>query len=66
MLYFDVLVGVLMIAAAIALFWFVRPVNGAVNSRLTPSIEPYVAVAILGLNAFGFIIVLFGLVSSSS
>ena len=66
MLYFNVLMGALMIAAAIALFWYVRPVNGAVNSRLTPSIEPYVAVAILGLTAFGFVTVLFGLVSSSS
>ena len=66
MLYFDVLIGVLMIAAAIALFWYVRPVNGAVSSRLTPLIEPYVAVAILGLSAFGFITVMFGLVSLSS
>jgi hypothetical protein len=66
MLYFDVLMGVLMIAAAIALFWYVRPVNGAVSSRLAPLIEPYVAVAIIGLSAFGVITFLFGLVSLSS
>lgn len=57
MLVVDVLVGVLMVGAAIVLFWYVRPVDGKVSPRLKPSIEPYAAVAILGLTAFGLITV---------
>jgi hypothetical protein len=63
MLYVDVLVGVLMILASVALFWYVRPIDGKVNPRLTPLTEPYAAVLILGLAAFGIITALFGLAS---
>jgi hypothetical protein len=59
MLYIGMLVGGLMIGAAIVLFWFVRPVDGKVNPRLTPLIEPYAAVMILGLAAFGLVTFLF-------
>ena len=59
MLYIGMLVGGLMIGAAIVLFWFVRPVDGKVNPRLNPLTEPYAAVMILGLAAFGLVTVLF-------
>ena len=55
--------GILMIGAASLLFWFVRPVDGKVNPRLTPFTETYAAVVILGLGAFGVITVLFEITS---
>jgi hypothetical protein len=57
--YIYLLLGILMVCAAILLFWFVRPVDGKVNPRLNPLIEPYAAVLILGLAAFGLITTLF-------
>ena len=63
MLYVGLLAGALMIGAAIVLFWFVRPVDGKVSPRLTPLIEPYAAVIILGLGAFGLVTFLFEIVS---
>jgi len=55
------LVGILMVGAAILLCRFVWPVDGKVNPRLTPFTEPYAAVVILGLGVFGIITVLFEL-----
>ena len=49
---FQLLAGGLMIGAAILLLWYVRPIDGKVSPRLKPSIEPYAAVAIIGLTAF--------------
>ena len=63
MFYVDLLAGVLMISAACVLFWYVRPIDGKVNPRLTRLIEPYAAVLILGLAAFGLITTLFGITS---
>ena len=63
MLYIGLLAGVLMIVAAILLFWYVRPIDGKVNPRLTPLIEPYAATMILGLAAFGLVTFLFELAS---
>jgi hypothetical protein len=63
MLYVGLLAGALMIGAAIVLFWFVRPVDGKVSPKLTPLIEPYAAVIILGLGAFGLVTFLFEIVS---
>ena len=63
MLYFDVIAGVLMIVVAIVLLWSVRPVDGKVNPKLSPAVEPYAAVVILGLGVFGLITALFGLAS---
>jgi hypothetical protein len=63
MLYIGLLAGVLMIGAAIVLFWYVRPIDGKVNPRLTPLIEPYAATMILGLAAFGLVTFLFELAS---
>ena len=57
--YIYLLVGILMVCAGILLYWFVQAVDGKVNPRLNPFIEPYVAVVILGLCAFGGITVLF-------
>ena len=65
MLYVGLLAGALMIGAAIVLFWFVLPVDGKVSPRLTPLIEPYAAVIILGLGAFGLVTFLFEIVSMS-
>ena len=36
MFYIGLLAGVLMIVAAILLAWYVRPIDGKVNPRLTP------------------------------
>jgi uncharacterized iron-regulated membrane protein len=63
MFYVDLLAGVLMIIAAGVLFWYVRPIDGKVNPRLNPLTEPYAAVVILGLAAFGLVASLFGLAS---
>ena len=63
MFYVDLLAGVLMISAACVLFWYVRPIDGKVNPRLNPLIEPYAAVLILGLAAFGLITTLLGITS---
>ena len=52
-----------MIVAAIVLAWYVRPIDGKVNPRLTPLIEPYAATMILGLAAFGLVTFLFELAS---
>ena len=58
MLYVDVLAGILMIGAGCVLYWYMRPIDGKVNPRLKPSLESYVAVAVVGLTAFGLITVL--------
>lgn len=63
MLYIGLLAGVLMIVAAIVLAWYVRPIDGKVNPRLTPLIEPYAAATILGLAVFGLVTFLFELAS---
>ena len=63
MFYVDLLAGVLMIIAAGVLFWYVRPIDGKVNPRLNPLIEPYAAFLILGLAAFGLVTFLFELAS---
>lgn len=63
MLYIGLLAGILMIVAAIVLAWYVRPIDGKVNPRLTPLIEPYAATMILGLAAFGLVTFLFELAS---
>lgn len=63
MLYFDMIVGVLMVVVAMALLWAVRPVDGKVNPKLSPAVEPYAAVVILGLTVFGLVTALFGLAS---
>jgi hypothetical protein len=61
MLYIGLLAGVLMIVVAIVLAWYVRPIDGKVNPRLTPLIEPYAAATILGLAVFGLVTFLFEL-----
>jgi hypothetical protein len=63
MVYIGLIVGFLLIAAGVALFWFVRPIDGKVNPRLNPFTEPYAAVLILGLLVFGTITVMFELAS---
>ena len=63
MIYVDLLAGVLMIVAACVLYWYVRPIDGKVNPRLNPLTEPYAAVLILGLTAFGLIATLVGITS---
>jgi hypothetical protein len=59
--FIGLIVGFLLAAAGLALLWFVRPIDGKVNPRLNPFIEPYAAVLILGLLAFGTITVIFEL-----
>jgi hypothetical protein len=63
MLYIGLLAGVLMVVAAIVLAWYVRPIDGKVNPRLTPLTEPYAATIILGLAVFGLVTFLFELAS---
>ena len=63
MVFIGLIVGLLMVAAGVTLFWFVRPIDGKVSPRLNPFIEPYAAVLILGLIAFGTITALFELAS---
>lgn len=63
MLYIGLLAGVLMIVVAIVLAWYVRLIDGKVNPRLTPSIEPYAATLILGLAIFGLVTFLFEVAS---
>jgi hypothetical protein len=63
MLYIGLLAGVLMFVVAIVLAWYVRPIDGKVNPRLSPLIEPYAAVMILGLAVFGLVTFLFELAS---
>jgi hypothetical protein len=55
--------ALLMLGSAIVLFWYVGPIDGKVNPRLTPLIEPYAAVLILGLGVFGLFTFLFELAS---
>ena len=63
MLFIGLIVGLLMVGAGVALYWFVRPIDGKVNPRLNPFTETYAAVLILGLLAFGTIAVIFELAS---
>ncbi|HEU5444010.1 MAG TPA: hypothetical protein VFU70_00465 [Pseudolabrys sp.] len=63
MLYIGLLAGVLMIVVAIVLAWYVRPIDGKVNPRLAPLVEPYAATIILGLAVFGLVTFLFELAS---
>ena len=63
MAFIYLIVGLLMVAVGVALFWFVRPIDGKVNPRLNSFTETYAAVLILGLLAFGTITVLFELAS---
>jgi hypothetical protein len=63
MLFFGLIVGLLLLAASVALLWFVREIDGKVNPRLNSFTEPYAAVLILGLLAFGTITVVYELVA---
>jgi hypothetical protein len=63
MLYIGLLAGLFMIVVAIVLAWYVRPIDGKVNPRLTPLTEPYTATIILGLAVFGLVTFLFELAS---
>ena len=58
MVYIGLIVGLLLVAAGVTLYWFVRPIDGKVSPRLNPFIEPYAAVLILGLLVFGTMVVL--------
>jgi hypothetical protein len=64
MTFVDLLVGVLMIAAGIALFRHTAPVDGKANPRVKPWVEPYLVVVILGLIAFGTIMIFLGVRST--
>ena len=59
--YVDLLVGVLMIVVAGYLFWFLLPIDGKVNPRLSDFTEPYAVIVVIGLAAFGFVTFLYGI-----
>jgi hypothetical protein len=63
MAFIGLIIGLLMVAGGVALFWFLRPIDGKVSPRLNPFAEPYAAVLILGLLAFGTITVVYELAS---
>ena len=60
MLYF--LAGVATLAAAGGSGWLARPIDGKINPRITPLVEPYLAIGIVGLIIFGFGLFVLGLV----
>jgi hypothetical protein len=60
----TLLLGCIVLGATALAFWFALPVGGKVRPWITPRLEPFVAVAIVGAAGVAMILIVLGVAST--
>ena len=59
----NLLLGCAIFGAGVLVFWSALPRDGKVSAWITPTLEPYLVVALIAAAALGLILMLAGAVS---